>query len=137
MGKAKKIPVVTEVPPPPAPDTPEQKRSRYTQYIQHQLLQLQKELNAWADKFKVNPSYELDWSASVFENAAELKVYEELLADLLSPATPAELIAKYQHETVQRARFPKLSSSVPSNLMTQHLLAAYAQIADKISEWLA
>jgi hypothetical protein len=97
-------------------------------------------LNQWAEKFKIHPAHELEWSASVFRAAAELKVAKGILEFVANKesqdpysAPSSERIVKAVYETVKReviqgATSPARSTSPTANEMEAQTTAAYAAI---------
>ncbi len=89
--------------------------------------------DSFAEKFKENPAYTLEWSSDVFANAAELQVYSYAIECLKGDGVPydqkiAELTRIARETVARQGRSVPSSTSTPSNLIGQHVTAQWVRL---------
>ena len=98
-------------------------------------------ITEWAEKLTINPSFQFDWSASRFEDAAWVEVCTILSVQAVQWASKnpyksaADLVdalrKQAMRETLRRASDINRSTSITSNFMNDCLRAVWASVADE------
>lgn len=85
-------------------------------------------------------AYKMDWSANAYRDAARASVCQEILTamwhriDTDTPLTTEKLRQEAFNRVSRGARYPSRSTSVPSNLMAEERLSAWAEILEWVDE---
>ncbi len=147
MPKRQKLPKVklpTEPPKPPPPSTREQVERYFLSSLTSKVERLDEDCKEWQERIaKADTAqrlvYDLDWSMTFLERAAERAVYTEALDALTAKDTKATMESLTEHatkEALDKAKYGSRSSSSPvSNLMSQCTGSAWAQLATELRNW--
>ena len=116
------------------------RRANLVEQLTYDLNALNGQLLKFRDEFAQEPLETLKWSDSVFVAAAKQRVTREAMMlfaqfdkEALTPEQQWARVLKYFTEKAMRgARFPKMSTSVPSNLAETYQTQAYAEMAEKL-----
>lgn len=114
-------------------------RERMVKTTSRLIERTQADLDAWAKKFHDNPIYALEWSASVYDQAATNKVAQILLGhltydgveDMSDDGLFDAVMTKVAEEVLRRARHDPSSTSRPSNMLERSETVAWANLADR------
>jgi hypothetical protein len=101
--------------------------------LAHSIKQLQASVDAFADKVKLDPDYEMGWAGDVFTVAARLKVAQVTLA-MLAKHDLEEVTAETRREVIRSARSPQHSTSPCSNLMSLCRGSAMAEMLEMLEK---
>ncbi len=105
----------------------------------------QEVLAEWTAKLATNLTgfnfaHELEWSSGLFDYAAEAKVLQRAIMTVWGgeergePVSLETLLRIANQEALRGARYPKHSTSAPSNLMHQAETAAWANLSERIGQ---
>ena len=101
---------------------------------QHDIESAEKALAEFAAKLAQDPAYALSWGTRSFEHAAKLKVAQWLRTGVIEAgATLEALRSEATREAMRGARSPERSTSPTSNLMSQCMTAAWAEMVERLS----
>ena len=95
----------------------------------------QESMDKFIEKLKQDPAYTLSWGTGAFQTAANLKVYQMVLA-ALTAETPCSVQAVKEtlmDRVLNKSKYPPQSTSPCSNLMEQYELAAYAELLSDLN----
>lgn len=119
-------------------------QEQFKQLVEQQITMHQADIYAFADKVKSNPVYTMEWADSVYTNAATLQVYmrmRNILNDVGhqrddGTTVTYEMVCEWiekslMSEIMGKAKYPKHSTSMSTNLMEQELLSASAKAYER------
>lgn len=99
--------------------------------LAHTIKMLTASIEAFTEKLKVDPDYEMGWSADVFTTAARLKVAQVTLAALEEHGLQA-VVEETRQQVIRAARYPQHSTSPCSNLMSLCRGSAMAEMLERL-----
>ena len=102
----------------------ERSRALLREVTERDVKHRREELADWAEKFKVDPLYQLEWSKEVFRAAADLKANEIVLEYLDRDCTVETIRDEFTAAALRGARWPASSTSAQSNLAKRPVLLA-------------
>jgi len=115
----------------------EEQRVRFLQYfvrdLERGLKAAQTNIMEFAEKLakSKNPGYEMGWSLSTFQAAANQIVFTEALCLFNAGVTIGNIVSRFTKEVVDRSRsVANRSTSQTSNLMDDATLSAYSAFID-------
>ena len=89
----------------------------------------QSRLDKFAQDFAKDPAYALSWGNDTFKDAAQLRIYKQIIAALMAgDATLENIRSTMMDRILHKSKYPPQSTSPTSNLIEQYELAAYADI---------
>ncbi len=94
----------------------------------------QKDIDEFIEKMSIEPVSALEWSKSVFQCSAELKVNKWLISVIeKNKKLTLENVKNFlQNQILSDAQYGHNSTSVPSNFMNQELDQAWAKLYNMI-----
>jgi hypothetical protein len=102
----------------------------------------QSSISKLIQRLQEDPLNALSWSDDAFKDAARVKVYGQVLFSLRAflndekqGVSPADVAKWGQEEVLRRAKYPKMSTSVPSNLAETYETAAWAELLEFLQQW--
>ena len=126
---------------------------RFQEFLKHQIERADKELASFAKSFAEHPLHALEWSADLFGKAAQKQVAEHWLQSTsawhqaLTDGTASEHQPKNEDEAIEfikthltrevtrGAMYLKQSTSPTSNLASNSLLSASADLLDHLQSY--
>ncbi len=91
----------------------------------------QKLIGEFSAKLLKDPAYSLSWSDDAFYAAAKVAVLQRIIT-MLDASNVEDVLRVCRKEAINKARFPRASSSVVSNLMEQKVGQVWAEWSEEI-----
>jgi hypothetical protein len=114
-------------------------RDRMVDVLDHWIATRRAETDRWAEKFKKEPAYALEWASNIFQQSAELELYEKvrgwLLNEELRP-TLHTVFRELERELRNRSKQSSYRSTSPtSNCVDDARRIAVAEMLDGLNSF--
>lgn len=90
----------------------------------------QEKIDKFILRMQVNPSDAFSWSNEAMDAAARLEVAARIKHGFDSGMSLDDIRKELRNQVLRGAKFPSSSTSMPTNLMAQYVLAATASLVD-------
>jgi len=115
-------------------------KMKVEKFLDSRVALLQKNLEAFPEKFSENPAWALEWSEATFKEAAELAVLLDIKNDfkklLENPENSMEKYIEHLKDTiVRKAQWVFHSTSPISNLLEEYKKVAMARFVDMVESF--
>ena len=110
--------------------------NEFKSFVERHITMYQEKIEYFGPKFSEDPVNALEWSHTVFRDAARLKVAQIALSYLAKGRTLQQLHAEMLERALRGAKFPQRSTSATANLASEEMTAAFADMAETVEGWM-
>jgi len=115
----------------PATRTPAE---RITRRLQSRLEMTEPALQSFASKLQDDPAYAFEWADEAMRAAATAKVIKSCIVAFAEGSAPTDVAQACTTRALHAARYPRCSTSQPSNIMQSFEAASFAEYAEFIRD---
>ncbi len=107
---------------------------RITRRLKSRLEMTEPALQSFAIKLQDDPAYAFEWADDAMRAAAAVKVIKSCLVAFTEGSAPTDVAQACTTRALHAARYPRCSTSQPSNIMQSYEAAAFAEYAEFIRD---
>lgn len=109
------------------------KFEKFIAVLDMNIASLEKDFTKFAHELAADPAYALAWSNDKFAQAGELAISQWTRVKLIEGnSSPAQLVEYMTEQVMNAAKYPKQSTSQPSNMMEHSRTAAMVVMIEKL-----